>query len=101
MRTVTVTVEWWPEHGLGPLWVHGSSIEPASILPQDLAECVLAWNDAFVDDDMLPVDGPGDSAWLAEGKALLTSVREAAPATHEIIATEPWWGEEPIDPARP
>ncbi|MEQ4208856.1 hypothetical protein ABNF93_26250 [Actinopolymorpha sp. B9G3] len=64
-------------------------------MPEELAARVIAWNDAFVDEDMLPIDGPGDAVWLAEGKQLLASVREALSESHEIVGTEPWWGEPP------
>lgn len=96
-----MTIEWWPEHGSGPIWVDGASVEFASLLPADLAARVTAWNDAFVDDAMLPVDGGGDVDWLAEGKSLLAAVRAALSESHDVIVTEPWWGEAPADPPSP
>ncbi|MEQ7011332.1 hypothetical protein ABN028_34720 [Actinopolymorpha sp. B17G11] len=85
-------IEWWPEHGSGQMWVDRVAVESASLLPEELASRVIAWNDAFVDEDMLPIDGPGDAVWLAEGKQLLASVREALSESHKIVVTEPWWG---------
>lgn len=45
-------------------------------LPSDLASRLSAWN-ATYEHAKLPIDGTGDTAWLAEGRLLRESVRSA------------------------
>lgn len=85
-----IRAEFWPEFGSGPLWVDGTSVDPASVLPEELAARLIRWNDAYAD-EKLPMDGVGDADWLAEGQQLLQEVRERLVTTHEVMVTEPWW----------
>ena len=70
-------LEFWPDYGPGPLWTEGG--KPADLtsleLDPDLAERVTAWNAAY-EEDKVPVEGPGDSTWLHEGRQLLREVRK-------------------------
>jgi len=89
---VTV-IEFWPEYGDGPLWEDGRAVDlQAAGLPAALVGRLRSWNDEY-GDERLPIDGPGDAAWIAEGRALLSTVREAVGPQVEVIVTEPWWGE--------
>ncbi len=38
---------------------------------------------------------PATSPWLDEGRDLLEQIRQELQASHKVIVTEPWWGEEP------
>jgi len=88
-------VEFWPEYGAGPLWDDGNPVDLSSLgLEPALVERLESWN-ARYSEDKVPVDGTGDEAWLAEGKQLLRDVRSALGRRHRVVATEPWWGEEP------
>jgi hypothetical protein len=89
-------LEFWPDHGAGPLWTaRGAPADPHQLgLPEDLAERISTWN-ARYDEGRIPVEGPGDNAWLAEGKELLDRVRRALGVEYRVIVTEPWWGEDP------
>ena len=88
--------EFWPDYGPGPLWTEDGKPVPVDALglPTDLAERLRAWN-AKYDEDKIPVDGPGDVAWLEEGKELLRRTREALGPHCRVVVTEPWWGEAP------
>lgn len=85
-----IEVEFWPEYDSGPLWIGGSSILPATLVDDELAERLVRWNDTYAD-EKLPMEGDGDEAWLAEGKELLASVRRQLAETHNVVVTEPWW----------
>jgi hypothetical protein len=68
-------LEFWPEYSDGPLWRGGATADPAALgLPPELVDRLMAWN-ARYGDERLPVEGPGDAEWLAEGKLLLQQVR--------------------------
>lgn len=41
----------------------------------------------------MPLDGAGDSYYLAEGQSLLAEVRAALGPRYRVVVTEPWWGE--------
>ncbi|HEX5534869.1 MAG TPA: hypothetical protein VFX33_14105 [Actinomycetales bacterium] len=43
----------------------------------------------------MPIEGPGDSAWLCEGRQLLREIRTALGNEYRVVVTEPWWGEDP------
>lgn len=86
-----VELEFWPEYGSGPLWVDGSPVDAAELLPADLAGRLATWNDAHAD-EKLPIDGAGDPAWMAEGAGLLAEVRAALAVTQVVVVDEPWWG---------
>ena len=85
-----------PDYGSGPLWTEGG--KPADLtsleVDPDLVEKLVAWNAAY-EEDKVPIDGPGDSAWLQEGRQLLMEVRDALGNDYRVVVTEPWWGEEP------
>lgn len=87
---MTAEFEFWPDYGSGPLWIGGASIEPRSVLSEDLAERLLLWN-AEYEESKLPLEGTGDQEWLAQGKSLLENVRQQLRSTHVINATELWW----------
>lgn len=91
-----VALEFWPDYGAGPLWDDGRPADLASLsIDQDLIDRLTAWN-ARYSEDKVPLEGPGDAAWLGEGKRLLDEVRHTINDQHAVIVTEPWWGEEPI-----
>ena len=86
-----IDIEFWPDYDRGPLWVDGREVPPESLdLPASLADRVRVWN-AQYDDAKLPVGGPGDPTWLAEGRNLLREVGEALGPEYEIGANEDWW----------
>lgn len=89
-------LEFWPDYGPGPLWCEGG--EPADLrslgLPNELVEELEFWNGQYAE-EKIPVDGNGDSAWLAEGECLLRRTRDALASHFEVVVTEPWWGEDP------
>lgn len=88
--------EFWPDYGPGPLWdERGSPVDVSTLdLPATLAERLRSWN-AEYREDRIPVDGPGDVAWLEEGVELLRRTREALGSDIQVVVTEPWWGEQP------
>jgi len=55
---------------------------------------LIAWN-ALYEDERLAMEGLGDPNWLGEGHRLLAETRTALAASHSVLVTEPWWGEEP------
>ena len=83
-------IEFWPEHGSGPLWHEGAALDLAPLVGDDLAERLVRWNAQF-SDDKLPIDTGGDGPWLAEGNELLRRVRVALEGRHTVVVTEPWW----------
>ena len=85
-------LEWWPEHVGGPIWDSAKSVSPEELgLAPDLIERLARWNASY-GDNRLPIDGPGDPAWLQEGADLLREVRVALGERVEVVVTEPWWG---------
>jgi hypothetical protein len=92
---MTGALEFWPDYGGGPLWDDaGNVVAPHGLaIPAELADRLTDWN-ARYDEAHLPIEGPGDAAWLAEGRVLLAEVRDALRPV-EVVATEPWWGEQP------
>ena len=83
-------VEFWPEHGVGPLWVGGRPADLVVLgLPGPLVRRLGEFAAAYRE-DRLPVDGPGDAGYLAQGAALLREVRSALPG-REVVVSEPWW----------
>lgn len=52
------------------------------------------WKPAYAE-DKLPLDGPGDAVWLAEGVDLLLQLRNELGDGVDLRMTEPWWGEAP------
>jgi hypothetical protein len=97
-QTAVVTVlEFWPDYGPGPLWTEDGKAADLAALPmeRDLVERVTAWNAAY-SEDKVPLDGPGDVAWLSQGVRLLGEVRAALHDHYQVVVTEPWWGEEPV-----
>lgn len=64
---VVQRLEWWPEYDGGPLWDEAETVPLDDLgLAPDLVERLAAWNSSYTD-DRLPIGGPGDVAWLAEG----------------------------------
>lgn len=90
-------LEFWPEYGAGPLWTNeGKSVHLESLnLPHELVERVRSWNSRY-EEDKLPIDSPGDAGWIAEGVALLHSLRSCLGHDADVVVTEPWWGETPV-----
>jgi len=89
-------LEFWPDYGTGPLWTDKGKpvyLESLGISPQ-LAEGVRLWNSQF-EEGKIPMDGPGDAEWIAEGVDLLRQLRTDLDPSVEIVVTEPWWGEPP------
>jgi hypothetical protein len=71
-------LEWWSEHVGGPLWDSATSVSPEELgLAPDLIERLARWNASY-GDNRLPIDGPGDPAWLEEGADVLREVRGRA-----------------------
>ena len=90
-----MVIEFWPDYGPGPLWLDGRAVAPETLgVAADLASRLNAWN-AEYEESKVPVDGPGDHAWLGEGIELLGAIRQAVSPGVEVVVTEPWWGEEP------
>jgi len=89
---VTPELEFWPEHGAGPLWdARGRAVDPAALgLPAGLVEQLQAFAAAYAE-DRLPVEGPGDPAYLALGARLLLDVRAALAGRFDVVVTEPWF----------
>ena len=88
-------LEFWPEYGEGgPLWERrGEGVDLSTLaLSDDLRRRLVRWNAAY-SDDKLPVEGAGDTEWLAQGANLLAEVRRALGPDHEVITHEDWWGE--------
>jgi hypothetical protein len=63
-------------------------------VPPELEERLRAWNCQY-SEEKIPIDGPGDAAWLREGTDLLRRTRAALGSGYQIVVTEPWWGGEP------
>lgn len=89
---VKQTLEFWPDYGAGPLWdLAGQAVDPLSLpLSPELSKRVVSWAAEYAE-DKIPIDGPGDPAWLDEGRILLRLIRETLHETHDVIVTEPWW----------
>lgn len=63
--------EFWRDCG-GPLWNDkGKPVDPG-ISPK-LAERVHLWNSQY-EEDRIPLNGPGNPGWRAEGVSLLAQV---------------------------
>ena len=90
-------LEFWPEYGEGPLWhPDGAAVVLEDLgLPAALVERLRTWNGQYQEEN-IPVEGPGDAAWLKEGVDLLHSTRQALGPECEVVVTEPWWDEEPM-----
>lgn len=90
-------LEFWPDHGPGPLWTDDG--KPANLtslgMDQHLVEQVTAWNAAY-EENKVPIESAGDAAWLREGRRLLHEIRAALGAKYRVVVTEPRWGEDPI-----
>jgi hypothetical protein len=85
-------LEWWPDYGHVLLWRQdGTTVQLESLdLRNDLRNRLSAWLGAY-DDESLPLETPGDSTWVNEGRRLLKDVRDALQAEYAITVTEPWW----------
>ena len=100
-RQTEITIEWWPDYGPGPLWRRtGRGGVPAEFeslaLSSELKEKLTDWN-ARYEEDAVPIDGPGNPVWLAEGISLLDLARKELAGQAVILVTEPWWGEAPSE----
>jgi hypothetical protein len=95
-----VILEFWPEHGGGPLWSRdGKPVDLSALpVPPDLTKRVAEWTERY-NDERLP-SAPNDEEWLAEGRTLLGELRQALGEKYDVIVTEPWWGEKPLEPPR-
>jgi hypothetical protein len=93
---VVIVLEFWPDYGPGPLWTDdGKPVDPSSLgVGPGLVEKVAAWNAAY-EENRVPIDGPGDSAWLRHGRQLLHEIRASLGNEYRVIVTEPWWDEDP------
>lgn len=93
-------LEFWPDYGGGPLWAASAGvIDPAAVgLNADLVARLAAHNQAY-EEERLPLEGPGDAEYLAEGTRLLAAVRQALSGRYRVVVREPWWGEEPAGTA--
>lgn len=89
-------LEFWPDYGPGPLWTEdGKPFDLTTLdVARGLVESVAAWNAAYLE-DKVPIDAPGDAAWLREGRRLLHEIRIALGNEYRVVVTEPWWGENP------
>jgi len=86
-----VDLEFWPDYGAGPLWLGGRAVEPEDLeLDPSLATRLRDWN-ARYEEWKIPLDGPGDEEWLAEGRQLLQDVRQVLGPAYELGANEDWW----------
>ena len=92
MAAVSI-LEYWPDYGEGPLWSADGKPADLGALPLDdgLRQSLIAWNASYTE-ERIPVDGPGDPAWLREGVLLLERVRRALGTAYEVVVTESWWG---------
>lgn len=92
-------LEFWPDYGDGPLWSGGDPVDLDTVgLAADLTARLTAFNEAY-QEGRLPLDGPGDRSYLAEGERLLHAVRQALFGRYRVLVTEPWWGKEPSEDA--
>jgi hypothetical protein len=90
-------LEFWPDYGSGPLWTHGAVISPSDVdVDPSLAERLIRWNAEYTE-DKIPLDGPGDSRWMTEGRNLLAELRSETASRITIITTEPWWARAAVD----
>ena len=91
-------LEFWPDYGGGPLWTSEGATADLGALPLSpgLRLRLADWNGRYTEDRM-PFRG-NDEAWLAEGRELLAELRANLGDGYEVVVTEPWWGEEPVDP---
>ncbi|WP_416430459.1 hypothetical protein [Paenarthrobacter nicotinovorans] len=89
-------LEFWPDYGPGPLWSdEGNAVDLGSLgISPELAEQVRFWNSQY-GEGRIPIDGPGDIEWLAEGVGLLRQLRADLGNGVDVVVTEPWWGEAP------
>jgi hypothetical protein len=94
---VTVVLEFWPEYGGGPLWTEmGQSVDLSNLeVSTDLKTQLSTWNLEY-DDSKLPFE-TNDVQWLEAGKELLARLRNELGGDYQVIVTEPWWGEVPVD----
>lgn len=89
------TLEWWPDYGGDLLWLRtgpgGRRASMAEVgLSPSFQERAARWLESY-DDARLPIDGPGDSQWLATGLALLAEARAELTGRYLIVVTEPYW----------
>ena len=98
---VAEVLEFWPDYGQGPLWDdRGRAVDLDGLgLPSALVERIRVWHSRY-DERRLPIDGPGDPAWLREGQDLLASIRGFLIGTR-VVVTEPWWEAEDGTAAMP
>lgn len=86
-----IELEFWPDYGVGPLWLDGRSVDPTDLnLDVALAKRLRDWN-ARYEEWKIPLEGPGDEGWLAEGRQLLQDVRQVLSREYDIGANEDWW----------
>jgi hypothetical protein len=85
-------LEWWPDYDGGLLREAAKPVDLGRLgLPDGLLGQIANWM-AQYGDERLPIDGPGDQAWLEEGGILLKRVRLVLGELVEVYVTEPWWG---------
>lgn len=89
--------EFGPDYGDGPLWAAGAAVDPVAVgVDAELASLLAAHNGAY-EEVRLPLDGPGDGDYLAEGTRLLGALRLALAGEYRVVVREPWWGEQPLE----
>ena len=89
-------LEFWPDYGPGPLWTEAGQPADLAALGIDSALAVeaSAWNSEY-GESKVPIEGPGDEAWLTKGRDLLFRLRSALGPDYQVVVTEPWWDEDP------
>jgi hypothetical protein len=65
-----------------------------TVASDELNRRLLDWNAGYRP-DLMPSDGGRDSAWVREGIDLLAEVRLSLGEAYRVVATDPWWPDEP------
>ena len=90
------TVEFWPDYSGALLHVAGRPVPLADLpVPEDVAIRAAAWLGRY-DDSKLSFGDRPDEDWIADGRALFSTIRECL-ATDDItlIDWEGIWAEPP------
>ncbi|WP_284992041.1 hypothetical protein [Arthrobacter sp. efr-133-TYG-120] len=81
-------LKFWPYYGPGPLWSDkGQPVDLKSLgISSELVEQVRSWNSQY-EEDRIPLNGPGDAEWLAEGVGLLRQLRTDLGDDFDLVVT--------------